>query len=88
MSRVAKIFLKACCSSSNVTFQEICYLLEYVGFIERKQVGTSHKIYKHPDINHFQDAMMNVQDYHGKAKSYQVEKIIALINKYNLLNGK
>lgn len=85
MSRVEKIYRNAINSTSNVSFQDLCYLVEYVGFEKRRQKGTSHRIYKHPKIGDMQDAMINIQDDSGKAKSYQVEIALELIEKYNLL---
>ncbi len=85
MSRVEKIYRNAINSASNISFQDLCHLLEYLGFEKRKQKGTSHRIYKHPQIKDIQDAMVNIQDDAGKAKSYQVNIVLRLIEKYSLL---
>lgn len=86
MSRLEKIYQKAKNSSANLTFQDVCYLAENVGFVQRGNQKGSHKIYKHPGIHDIQDAMVNVQDDNGSAKSYQVEILLNIIEKYNLLN--
>ena len=86
MDRVEKIYRDALNSPVNISFKDLCYLLEGVGFEFRRQKGTSHKIYKHPRIKDFQDAMMPVQEGdNGKAKIYQVEQVLEIIEKYELL---
>ena len=85
MDRVEKIYQDALNSSSNISLRNLCYLLEATGFELRRSKG-SHKIYKHPQIKDFQDAMMPVQEgENGKAKSYQVEQVLEIIEKYGLL---
>ena len=85
MANINKIYSKACASVNNITFSELCSLIEDVGFEFDRQKGTSHKIYKHPMIQDRLDSMVNAQDDHGKAKPYQVKIVLDLIEKYGLL---
>ncbi|MCK9594215.1 MAG: type II toxin-antitoxin system HicA family toxin [Candidatus Omnitrophica bacterium] len=85
MPDIFKIYEKACASSNNLSFLELCNLVEGAGFVFDRQKGTSHKIYKHPLIRDRIDAMVNIQDVHGKAKSWQVKVVLDLIEKYGLI---
>ena len=85
MNRAEKIYYKALSSTANVAFHDLCYLLDYVGFEKRKPKGTSHMIYKHPQITDIQDAMVNIQNDNGKAKNYQIKIVLDLIERYDLL---
>lgn len=78
------IYQKACASPNNFPFSELCRLIEGVGFEFRRQKG-SHMIFKHPHIHDYQDAMVNVQDFDGKAKAKQVRIVLEIIEKYGLL---
>jgi len=43
-----------------------------------RQVGTSHRVYKTPWAG---DPRVNIQDDHGKAKTYQVKQVLAAIDR-------
>jgi len=86
MSRLEKIFQKLSSSSTNVDFSDLKWLVEHTGF-EFKRTSGSHFIYKHPNISGI-EGIVNVQVVKGQAKPYQVEQIIQLIEKYNLIEEK
>jgi len=86
--QVEKLYEKAQSSPNNFSFDELCILVEGAGYEFDRQKGTSHKIYKHPKIRDRYDAMVNIQNDHGRAKSYQVKIVLGLIDKYNLLEGR
>lgn len=77
-----KVYRKACNSANNLSFSELCCLVEGIGYVFDRQKGTSHLIYKHPEIKDRIDSLVNIQDDHGKAKPYQVKLILSLIEKY------
>ena len=63
----------------NIHFQELVDLAEAIGFQFIRQKG-SHKIFKHPKVNE----LLNLQDFRGKAKPYQVRQFLKLVEKYKL----
>ncbi|MBU1044536.1 MAG: type II toxin-antitoxin system HicA family toxin [Candidatus Omnitrophica bacterium] len=83
MSEVQAIYAKAQTSPNNITFSELCALIEGVGFEFKRQKG-SHRIYKHKAI-HYADCLLPVQDRKGNAKPYQVRQVLKIIDSYNLL---
>lgn len=65
-------------SDSNVTFSELCGLLEQLGFSNR--IKGSHHIYYKNGI----DEIINIQPKGSKAKPYQVKQVRNIILKYKL----
>lgn len=64
---------------ANVAFRDFARLLTHLGFVRRRTTG-SHHIYAHP----FVPEVVNIQDYAGTAKPYQVKQVWALVERYNL----
>lgn len=65
----------------DVHFEDLLRLIEALGFMFDRQNG-SHRIYQHknPAV-----PMINVQDTKtGKAKPYQVEQVLSMMDKYRL----
>ena len=63
-----------------MTFDELCSLLEALGF-EASQDGTSHRKFHKEGVSE----LLNLQrDKNGKAKPYQVKQVRELLNKYKL----
>ena len=82
MSRLRRLYEKAKNTPNNLTLRELCALAEGVGFEHRKKKsGTSHRIYKHPNIK----KTLNFQSDRGKAKFYQVNQLLNIIDEYGLL---
>ncbi|MCH7940007.1 MAG: type II toxin-antitoxin system HicA family toxin [Candidatus Marinimicrobia bacterium] len=85
MSRKLKLLEKAWNNSKGLTFDELCRLAEYAGFVLKKQKG-SHKTFKHPDIRNRLDSIITIQKgKNGEAKAYQVTRLLELIDKYTLM---
>jgi len=80
-----KLFKKLTLGSRDLRFDEFTALLEGFGFVLRPISG-SHHIYRHPDV----PRVFPVQPRSdGKAKSYQIDQFLRLIEQYNLsLSGK
>jgi hypothetical protein len=84
MSNIETIYKKALSSPNNLSFLELRRLIEGAGYNFVRQKG-SHALFKHPAIRDYQDSMINVQDFGGKAKAYQVKILLDMIEKYGLL---
>jgi predicted RNA binding protein YcfA (HicA-like mRNA interferase family) len=57
-------------------FRELIMLLEASGFVRERSQGTSHTIYKHPEIS----GHMNIQSDGADAKPYQVKQFLVMID--------
>lgn len=81
MSRAKKIAAKILegRSDANLSFADLCYVLERAGFTRRQGKG-SHVIYYRAGM----DEIINVQPKGRKAKAYQVKQVRDLILKYQL----
>ena len=80
MSKISKLIQKILSGTSdtNIEFDELCLLLERLGF-ERRTKG-SHNIFRKKGI----EEKPNLQAEKGNAKPYQVRQIRNLIIKYKL----
>jgi hypothetical protein len=65
-------------SDNNIGFDELCGLLEYMGF-EKRSRG-SHNVFHRAGV----EELINLQRDGGKAKPYQVRQVRAVILKYRL----
>ena len=59
---------------AGLRFSELCQLAECYGFVFDRQVG-SHRQYKRRGVRR----LVNLQDDHGMAKSYQVRQVLRVI---------
>jgi hypothetical protein len=65
-------------ADSNIRFDDLCNLLEHLGF--RRRVRGSHHIFTKKDV----DEILNLQPRGSQAKSYQVKQVRNVILKYQL----
>ena len=66
-----------------VRFSDLCKVCNaYFG--ERRQSGSSHRVYKTPWQG---DPRVNIQNAKGKAKPYQVRQVLAAIERLEVENG-
>ena len=81
MSRAKKIVAKILegRSDANLSFADLCHVLERAGFTRRQGKG-SHVIYYLNGV----EEIINVQPKGGKAKAYQVKQVRELFLKYQL----
>jgi hypothetical protein len=64
----------------NVRFVDLCKVCEnYFG--KPRNRGSSHKIYKTPWQG---DPRINIQNYKGKAKAYQVKQVLLALEKLEI----
>lgn len=78
-----KILEKVLSGSKNVSFSEFISLVEGFGFLLDRTNG-SHHIFIHPDI----PDIVNIQNYKGQAKNYQIKQFLQLVEQYNLSLGE
>jgi predicted RNA binding protein YcfA (HicA-like mRNA interferase family) len=83
MSRIEKIILKVLSgnSDSNISFSELCNLLEHLGFQLRIK-GDHHIFFRNDMIE-----IINIQPNGNSAKAYQVKQVRNIILKYKLSEG-
>jgi hypothetical protein len=77
MSNIADIIAAMRRNSKGVRFNDLCKVCDYY-FGEPRQSGTSHRIYKTPWAG---DPRVNIQGSKGRAKSYQVQQVLAAIQR-------
>jgi predicted RNA binding protein YcfA (HicA-like mRNA interferase family) len=65
-------------SDANIRFDDLCKLLQYLGFEER--IRGSHHIFRKQGV----EEKINLQQDNNKAKPYQVRQVRAVILKYSL----
>lgn len=65
--------------SRNISFSDMANLVEGFGF-RLTRVRGSHHIFTHPDI----PELVNLQEFGGEAKPYQVGQFLKLVERYNL----
>jgi hypothetical protein len=75
MTNIDKILEKMRHSPSNVRFVDVCKVCEHY-FGEPRQKSSSHRIFKVPWIA---PPLINIQNFKGKAKEYQVRQILGAI---------
>ncbi len=67
----------------DVKFVELCKVCEFY-FGKPRQSGSSHRIYKTPWQA---DPRVNIQNYKGKAKAYQVKQVLKAIERLEVEHG-
>lgn len=77
-----KILEKILGGSKNVRFSDVAALAEAFGF-RLSRVSGSHHIFIHPEVRE----MINLQEVNGKAKPYQIQQFLHLVERYNLKLG-
>jgi predicted RNA binding protein YcfA (HicA-like mRNA interferase family) len=65
--------------SKTIRFAEAIACAEAFEF-RLSRIHGSHHIYVHPDV----PELVNLQNVHGQAKSYHVQQLLRLIERYNL----
>jgi predicted RNA binding protein YcfA (HicA-like mRNA interferase family) len=77
-----KLLHKALNSPRNLRFAELQQLAMAFGFV-LDRISGSHYIFTHDQI----PELVNLQNYKGKAKPYQIKQFIDLVERYNLQLG-
>lgn len=82
MSKIAKLLEAVRRDPANVRFDDLCKICEKF-FGKPRQSGGSHLVFKMPWKG---DPRINIQNKKGKAKPYQVKKVIEAIDKLEEMN--
>jgi hypothetical protein len=77
MSRIGELVDNMRRNPKNVRFPDRCKVCDYY-FGDPRQSGTSHRIYRTPWPG---DPRVNIQDFNGIAKPYQVRQVLKAIDK-------
>ena len=77
-----KVLLKLINNPVNVKFQDFVLIVGAFGFVPVRTKG-SHNIFLNKEINE----IINIQNYKGEAKPYQIKQFLSLVEKYNLKMG-
>jgi len=83
MTKIDDILIGMKRNPKNVRFVDLCKACEnYFG--KPRNRGSSHKIYKIPWQG---DPRINIQNYKGKAKAYQVKQVLLALEKLEIKHG-
>ena len=74
-----KLLAKIKNNHRNVSYSDFVTLVKAYGFMHTRGKG-SHEIYRRYDI----PKIVNIQNHKGKAKPYQVEQFLKVIEEFNL----
>lgn len=74
-----KLLERVVANPANVRFGDFVRLVEAFGFREDRVSG-SHHIFKHAAIAE----LVNLQDFRGEAKPYQIRQFLRIVERYNL----
>jgi len=74
-----KLFARVLAGSGNVRFGDLVTLAEAFGFRMIRVTG-SHHIFTHPRL----PELLNLQNWKGKAKPYQIRQLLRLVEDYDL----
>ncbi len=77
MTKVENIVAKMQRNPKGIRFRDLCKVCDFY-FGEARQKGSSHCIYKTPWRG---DPRVNIQNYKGMAKTYQVRQVLKAIER-------
>jgi hypothetical protein len=77
MASVERILTQMRRNPKGIRFNDLCKVCDHY-FGEPRQSGSSHRIYKIPWQG---DPRVNIQNYKGKAKAYQVKQVLKAIDR-------
>ena len=83
MTKIGDLLIKLQRNPKDVRFSELCKICDHF-FGEPRQKKSSHRIYKTPWQG---DPRINIQNYIGKAKVYQVKQVLLAIEKLEINHG-
>ena len=74
-----KLFKKLQAGTRNLSFRDMVRLVEAFGF-ELARINGSHHIFEHLQVSE----LINLQNYKGQAKPYQINQFLRLVKRYHL----
>ena len=83
VSEIEDIFAQMRKNPKGIRFNDLCRVCDFY-FGKARQGGSSHRVYKTPWQG---DPRVNIQNYRGKAKTYQVKQVVKAIEKLEVDHG-
>ncbi len=83
MAKIDDILIQMKHNPKDVRFNDLCKVCDFYFGVTR-QGGSSHRVYKTPWKG---DPRLNVQNYKGKAKAYQVKQVLRAIERLEVNHG-
>ena len=83
MTKIDDILMQMKRNPKDVRFTDLCKVCDNF-FGEPRQSSSSHRIYKTPWQS---DPRINIQNYKGKAKAYQVKQVLLALEKLEVDRG-
>ena len=77
MAKIEEILLQMKQNPKGVRYNDLCKVCDHY-FGNARQASSSHRIYKTPWQG---DPRINIQNYKGKAKAYQVKQVLMAMEK-------
>jgi len=77
MAKIEDILLQMKRNPKGIRYNDLCKVCDYY-FGKVRQTSSSHRIYKTPWKG---DPRINIQNYKGTAKAYQVKQVLIAIQK-------
>ncbi|MEP0813305.1 MAG: type II toxin-antitoxin system HicA family toxin [bacterium] len=79
MTKIRKLLEQVLRGSGNVSFADVLTLLDALGFRLARKKG-SHHIFRRAGVNE----LINIQNFGGKIKTYQLRQLVSIIERYGL----
>ena len=83
MAKIDEIISEMKQNPRGIRFSELCKVCDH-SFGEPRKSASSHRVYKTPWQG---DPRINIQNYKGKAKSYQVKQVLLALDKLEVNHG-
>jgi hypothetical protein len=83
MSKIDEIISDMNRDPKGIRFSDLCKVCDYY-FGKPRQSSSSHRIYKTPWQG---DPRINIQNYKGKSKLYQVKQVLLALEKLEVNHG-
>ncbi|MEA3486473.1 MAG: toxin HicA [Thermodesulfobacteriota bacterium] len=83
MAKIDEIIAKMNQNPRGIRFSDLCRVCDHFFGGPRKSAG-SHRVYKTPWRG---DPRINIQNYRGKAKPYQVKQVLLALDKLEVNHG-
>jgi hypothetical protein len=83
MTKIDDLIILVQQNPKDVRFPELCKICDHF-FGEPRQKKSSHRVYKTPWPG---NPRVNIQNYKGKAKAYQVRQVLLAIEKLETSHG-
>jgi hypothetical protein len=83
MANIDDILRRMKLNPKDIRFSDLCVVCDHY-FGEPRQNRTSHRVYKTPWQG---DPRVNIQNYKGKSKAYQVKQVLQAIERLEVDHG-